>query len=232
MNFIPAEQMERIALNDFASYKDKKGLLQVSFPLDAEDIFHVLFGLSTSYIDFDEHGIKWKTGARLLGALYPDGFFFSGEDRQILVNAGYHNSEDAELFPFVGQMQRFTVYLEGGHYAIHVRPGKSQTSLFPRGRDYYRDEPFLCRGDQIVGKIYDPVEYQANRYAGAMMMPSEEVYDLVGRTKSVDLRIHGSRFRQHFGVSQKAMEKRLLDLGYHYINGKYDELFKGREVHR
>jgi hypothetical protein len=226
MRFIPPEQIERVALRDFASYKDKKDIVQVRFPLNPEEIFYALFGLTTRYVDFNEHTIKPKDNIQLLGALYPEGFYFCGEDKQILVNAKCDGMQDAELFPYVEQMQRFTVFHEGGHYALHVRPRKFQTSFFVSQSESNRREPFICRSDYIVGKNYDPLEYQANRYGAAMMMPSMEVYSFVGRTNFVDLHTHGPGFRVHFGVSQKAMEKRLSDLGYRYINGRYDEIFK------
>lgn len=229
MNFIHPNEIERIASIDFVSYKDKKNIAKVTFPLEPEDIFYTLFGLTTRYVNFDEHNIKSKEGAQLLGALYPEGFNFCDEEKQILVNTGCHRQEDVELFPYVHQMQRFTVFHEGGHYALHVRPSKFQTSLFPSVQHYGRKEPFVCRSDYIAGKNYDPLEYQANRYAAGMMMPSTEVYNFVGGTKFVDLGKCGKDFRKHFGVSQKAMEKRLLDLGYRYINGKYDEIFKRKK---
>lgn len=226
MNFIPPEEIERIALKDFASYKDKTGIIKIDFPLNPEDIFYTLFGLTTHYIDFDEHGIKSKDNVQLLGALYPEDFYFCGEEKQILVNARCNGTQDAELFPYVDQMQRFTIFHEGGHYALHVRPRKLQTSFFASESEFNRSEPFICRSDYIVGKNYDPLEYQANRYGAAMMMPSMEVYNFVDRTNFVDLHTLGPGFRAHFGVSQKAVEKRLSDLGYRYINGKYDEIFK------
>jgi hypothetical protein len=229
VTFITPEEIERIALKDFASYKDKKGVVKVSFPLNPEDIFFMLFGLTTHYIDFDEHDIKLGDNIQLLGALYPEGFSFCGEDKLILVNAGCHHLEDSELFPFIEQMQRFTIFHEGGHYALHVRPTKIQMSFLSPTRQDSSNQPFICRSDHVAGKNYDPLEYQANRYAGAMMMPSMEVYNFVGRTNFVDIDKCGDRFRTYFGVSQKAMEKRLSDLGYRYINGKYDNIFKRRE---
>lgn len=230
MSFIHPEQIERIALTDFSSYKDKKRNTKATFPLNPEDIFYTLFGLTTHYIDFDEHGIKSKDDTQLLGALYPEGFYFCGEDMQILVNAGCHGAADAELFPFVEQMQRFTVFHEGGHHALHVRPTKVQTS-FLSSEPKHNSQPFVCRSDHIASKNYDPLEWQANRYAGAMMMPSMEVYIFVERTTFVDLAKCGDEFRSHFGVSQKAMEKRLSDLGYRYANGRYDNIFKRKEPH-
>jgi len=83
MNFIEPEKIERIALRDFTSYKDKKDIIKVNFPLDPEDIFYTLFGLTTRYIDFEKHGITSKDNAQLLGALYPEGFYFCDEDKQI-----------------------------------------------------------------------------------------------------------------------------------------------------
>jgi len=126
-------------------------------------------------------------------------------------------------------MQRFTIFHEGGHYALHVRPKKFQMSFFSSQHHHSRNQPFVCRSDYIIGKNYDPLEFQANRYGAAMLMPSMEVYNIVGRTNFVDLDRCGKDFKAYFGVSQKAMEKRLLDLGYRYINGKYDEIFKRKD---
>lgn len=230
MNFIPVDRIERIAAGDFRSFKEARGLTTATFPLDPEDIFYTLFGLTTRYVDFTEHQIVSPHGFQLLGALYPDGYEFCDEDNQILVNVGIHSLEEAELFPFIEQMQRFTVFHEGGHAALHVRPEKQQISLFPDEKSQQKSEPFLCRSDQITGRNYDPLEFQANRYAAAMIMPADEVFRLIGSDTTVNLAVHGQEFRNHFGVSQKAMEKRLTDLEYKYINGKYDHVFKGKEA--
>jgi len=229
MNFIAPEMIERISLKDFVSYKDKRGLGKVDYPLNPEDIFYTLFGLNTRYLDFDEHKLKSRDGTELLGALYPEDCYFYGEDKQILVNAKVNGIGDTELFPYIDQMQRFTIFHEGGHYALHVRPRKYQTSFSFSQTKKEINNAFICRTEFIIGKNYDPLEYQANRYGAAMMMPSMEVYNFVGRTTFVDLNRCGKGFRGHFAVSQKAMEKRLLDLGYRYINGKYDETFKRKE---
>lgn len=229
MNFIPPEEIERIALSDLAAYKDKKNIITINFPLNPEDIFHTLFGLTTHFIDFEKEAVKSKDTGQLLGALYPEGFYFCNQDKLILINDQCSVIGDADLFPHVEQMQRFTIFHEGGHYALHVRPEQIQISFFSSSRQFNRNQPFICRSDSIVGKDYDPLEYQANRYAAAMMIPSEEVFDFVGRTKSVDLLKCGKDFRSHFGISQKAMEKRLSDLGYRYSGGKYDQIFKRKE---
>lgn len=206
--FIPQENIERIALGDFARYKDQKGNFPLSFPLDPEDVFHTLFGLTTEYIDFDQHGLAAAEGEELLGCLYPEGQFFHDDDKLILVNCTVSE-----------QMQRFTAFHEGAHYALHVWPTKNQKELF--GEKKKDLAPSFCRTNQVNGKQYDPIEYQANRYAAAMMMPSKEVFRVVDENRVVDLDIYGERLKKHFGVSQMAMEIRLHELGYRYANGKY-----------
>lgn len=230
MKFIPSKRIERIAMEDFNQYLRKKGIERADFPLDPEDIFLELFGLTTNYIDFNEHNINLKSEGQLLGALYPKGFYFLGTDELILVNAGLHSSDDIEQFPHIEQMQRFTAFHEGGHAALHVRPSEQQTSFFEEKPQYYRDQPFLCRTDQVSGRNYSPLEFQANRYAAAMMMPAAEVYLIVKDHSPIDLQIIGPELRKHFDVSQMALEKRLSELEYQFINGKYPQFLKERRA--
>ncbi len=230
MNFISVENIERIASRDFSDYLKKVGIKSPQFPLDPEEIFRILFGLNTRYIDFEEHNISSKSEGKLLGALYPEGFEFCGEDKQILVNVTNKDLEDQELFAYIEQAQRFTVFHEGGHEALHVRPSRQQTSLFPADKKLYnRGQPFLCRSDQILGETFDPLEFQANRYAAALMMPRDEIFRIVEQSNIVDLHKFGAKFRKYFGVSQKAMEVRLNNLKYVVLNGKYSELFYRKE---
>ncbi len=61
-----------------------------------------------------------------------------------------------------------------------------------------------------------------------MMMPADEVFKVVGEQKDVDVLKIGPKFREHFGVSQYAMERRLFEQEYRYINGKYEHIQKER----
>ena len=53
MSFLHPDEIERIASIDFVSYKDKKGIVEATFPLDPESLFYTLFWLITRYVNFD-----------------------------------------------------------------------------------------------------------------------------------------------------------------------------------
>lgn len=90
--------------------------------------------------------------------------------------------------------QRFTIAHELGHHVLHNNHGKR-----------FRDTSAALQGG-----TYDPVEVQANRFAAELLMPDYAVHALIVDNGVASI----ERLAQSFGVSEKAMQIRLKNLGY------------------
>jgi hypothetical protein len=204
--FLPIEQIERCAGDTLSEYARQLGCAP-RFPLDAEEVAKLVFGLEVYY---DGEGFLDSIDRTLLGALYPDGHICpaTDTDRMIVVNS-------APRFRHV--TPGITILHEVGHYRFH----------FPQDRLAPNTEPAYCREGHISGQRelkVPPREWQASRFASEVLMQRDKVVEVLGGKKPgdlVNLRHHGDRFRRIFGVSQGAMEKRLFDLGYRCIMGRY-----------
>ena len=179
----------------------------LTFPLDAELLVRKVASLEVHY---DGEGYLDSMDRSLLGCLFPDGVAFpvTDQDRTIVVN-------DSERFRSV--TTGFTILHELGHYLLH-HPADSAGVARP---------PTYCRSGHVAPSKKDkvpPREWQASRFASEVLMPRDKVVEVLSGKKPgdlVNLRNHGDRFRRIFGVSQGAMEKRLFDLGYRCIMGRY-----------
>jgi transcriptional regulator with XRE-family HTH domain len=204
--FVHLSVIEAEAREVLRSFRDCLGG-DVIFPLDAELLVRKVASLEVHY---DGEGYLDSMDRSLLGCLFPDGepFPVTERDRTIVVN-------DAERFRSV--TTAFTILHELGHYLLH----------YPKDAAAVSRPPTYCRsGDVIPSKKakVPPREWQASRLASEVLMPREKVVEVLGGKKPgdlVNLKNHGDRFRRIFGVSQGAMEKRLFDLGYRCIMGRY-----------
>jgi len=180
---------------------------ELTFPLDAELLVRKVASLEVHY---DGDGYLDSIDRSLLGCLFPDGVPFpvTDQDRTIVVN-------DSERFRSV--TTAFTILHELGHYRLH----------YPRDTAAVALPPTYCRSGHVTPSKKDkvpPREWQASRFASEVLIPRDKVVEVLGGKKPGDLvnLLHwGDRFRRFFGVSQAAMEKRLFDLGYRCIMGRY-----------
>ena len=178
----------------------------VTFPVDAERLAREVLGLDIYY---DDGTIMDEMESGLLGCLFADGMPCpaTGRDRVIMVNDGPR---------YRGVTAAFTILHEGGHWLLHVP------------QDAVAEEPLsYCRAEELLpswSKV-PPREWQASRLAAEVLMPREMVCRILdGREPEgevINLEIYGRIFREFFGVSQEAMEKRLSDLKYRYAFGRY-----------
>jgi hypothetical protein len=203
-DYVPLPIIERYADDALRLFAGRCGG-GVSFPLDAEQLVQGLFGLDVYY---DNGSIMDAIDPQLLGCLYADGMVCpaTGTDRVIMVN-------DAPRFK--GVTTAFTILHEAGHWLLH-----HPKDAVDAGRSAY------CRTEDVQPRWsrVPPREWQASRFAGEVLMPRERVRWLLdGREPGdiINLQIYGLTFRQYFGVSQAAMEKRLFDLGYKCAFGRH-----------
>lgn len=93
------------------------------------------------------------------------------------------------------ERQRFTIAHEIGHYA---------SGHMADGRTLFRDTT-----ETFTGRVYQPEEVEANRFAADLLMPASLVNSAITH--------HGIKtvqgLAQRFGVSTSAMRWRLVNLG-------------------
>jgi len=127
-----------------------------------------------------------------------------GEDD---VSGFYRNEQGREIIG-VNSMhapvrQRFTAAHELGHAVLHRREG------------VHLDQAFKLRFRNSTSSLaVDPEEIDANTFAAELLMPSEEVIELVSES-GLDVNDDQAvrRLARHFGVSQQAMTYRIVNLG-------------------
>jgi hypothetical protein len=203
--FIPVATIRKYAEGVLSQYEHLVGGLQ--YPLDMTDIFDRLFGLETV---FDDQGVLDRTfGAGVIGCLFPPGHKSPwGKDKLIVVNA---TSE------YQGFSASHTIAHEGGgHFILHFLQGIGPQS---------ESRPVFCRdvGQGSVKK--DPLEWQADRFAGELVMPIERVQWLLdGKPPGelINMDTYAKNFQEYFGTSRAQMEKRLVDIGYLLMRPKYE----------
>ena len=121
--------------------------------------------------------------------------------------------------------ESFTFAHEAGHWRLHICEGEgTQLGLF----DDIQSEVFLCRGC-AKGKPRDRLEWQADRFAAAMLMPPNMVRDHV---KRMDVYSWPNlyRMRDAFGVTITALRVRLEELGLLYV-APDDKPYPSREIY-
>jgi Zn-dependent peptidase ImmA (M78 family) len=163
--FLREEQIERDAEALLAEYERARGV-RILPPVPIEDIIekHLKIG-----VEFDDlHAVLGvprsgsESEADILGAVFFD-------DRRIVIDEGL----DPEENPAKEGRYRFTLAHEsGGHWRLHrhlFEKDPAQRLLF----NMPRPPSVVCRSSQ--GK--EPIEWQADCYAGCLLMPRRLVFD-------------------------------------------------------
>jgi hypothetical protein len=151
-------------------------------PVDVETIAEELCGLRVSAADLGvrvraDHGLP--AGVTLSGLLLAD-------ERRLLYDAG-----EGERSP---GRRRFTIAHELGHWYLHAAGGAHTR---------------YCRSDEVGITVTSTREREreANRFAGALLMPEAPV-----RSEAARLRGNVGVLARRFGVSAPAMQVRLQQL--------------------
>jgi Zn-dependent peptidase ImmA (M78 family) len=163
--FLLEEQIERDAEALLADYEWARGV-RIAPPVPIEDIIEKHLKIS---VEFDElHEVLGvprsggETDSDILGAMFFD-------ERRIVIDACL----DPEENPWMEGRYRFTLAHEGGgHWRLHrhlFAKDPSQTSLF----DSPSPPSVVCRSSQAK----EPIEWQADYYAGCLLMPRRLVFD-------------------------------------------------------
>src|SRR6266481_7630292 len=90
----------------------------------------------------------------------------------------------------------------GGHFILHFLQG-----IGPQ----VESRPVFCREVGKASVKKDPLEWQADRFAGELVMPVERVRWLLdGKSPGdlVNMDLYAKNFQEYFGTSRAQMEKR------------------------
>ena len=202
--FLPVGMIRRYAEEVLFEYGRKFG--QLKFPLELSDIFQRMFDLQTV---FDDRGVLDEAyGPGVIGCLFPPGQPSPwGRDKLIVINAGPE---------YAGFSHSHTIAHEGGgHYIMHFLRGVGPELA---------SRPVFCRDVGNSESRKHPLEWQADRFAGELVMPVERVQWLLdGKAPGelINLELYAKNFQEYFGTSRAQMEKRLVDLEYRLSGAKY-----------
>lgn len=196
--FLPLEKIEEIALEDRKRYLRLTGVNEINLLKDREKIVRILFGLKISY----RNDLFGPNGERLYGGLFPKGCYYHGEDKVIVINTHRIKGKREELVS--EGTKTFQIFHEVGHYRLHLKEDAVSSLLH-----LPPDRPIYCSS----GGKYKPLEFQANAYASAFLIPREELEKIIGRRTILDLKKFEKILRLKFGVSRKILLYRLRHIG-------------------
>lgn len=233
VEYLPRKRIEGEALSLLAEYGRRFGAVDRP-PIPAEEIIECLLEL---YLGFDDLG-QMLSMPDVLGATWV------GEKRVLI-----DETLDPTLPSAVEGRYKFTVAHEIGHWQLHrhyFQNDPAQASLFNAS-----PKPSIaCR----TSSRKDPIEWQADYFAGQLLMPREmvfaaweerhgslEPYVAVDEVEALSARWSLAEDRtptvgvarelaDEFGVSGQAMQIRLLGLGLIRTDQPAPDLFTRTEV--
>lgn len=193
--FMPNDEIEMRALKLLADFQRATGKRLSSPPVPVRRIVEAHLDLRLLY---DE--IPQDEGERILAYIDP-------VDRVICLNTLH-----LALFEKVIGPESFTLAHEAGHWELHVTKGNWRQSALPLA-GIETGERFLCRASSS-----DPREYQANRFAAALLMPRYLILEAVQGEKLDRWAVLG-HLAKKFDVSREALRIRLETLGLIRVHG-------------
>ncbi len=157
-----------------------------AMPVPIEAIVEQTYGLAIEWAEIQE-----PPGSKILGALFPDA-------KTIQLNELHENMFENWVGPY-----EFTLAHELGHWLYDADPGQgSLLASEPQGFCHWRSTPGLSKDLQRR-------ESNANKLAAAILMPA----DLVRGADTDDVLAHIREYAAAWGVSMRALEIRLSELG-------------------
>jgi len=228
VKYLPREQIEAASLSVLAEYGRRFGTVERP-PIPVEEIIECLLGLELGFDNLP----RLLGMPDVLGATWVD-------DRRVLID----ESLDPTLPTAIEGRYRFTVAHEVGHWQLHrhlFQSNPAQTPLF----NALPEPSIVCR----TGSRKDPMEWQADTFAGYLLMPKEmvfqawevrhgslepyvaidEIADLSARwglaedrTPTVEV---ARELARDFGASGQAMQIRLVGLGLIKTEAPNSDLF-------
>lgn len=221
--------IEEVIIRNLEKYVSLGGIIKYPFPV--EDFALRTFGLDVQYEDFD---VVFESNSynpnEIFGCLFPDGYYFQGVDKVILINTNrapfYLGNQLIPEMYYKDNAERQTIAHEIGHYSNNYSEKGVQFRLFEK----------KVKGDTASSIIIYPrnEEIYANRYARLLLMPEKELRLLMAKRNmlgTIDLIRDAPTLTEYFGVTQFMVEIRLNELEIPFVNGVYikrTSRFKGK----
>ena len=183
VKFLTEDEIEKDAELLLAEYEDTIGEpIKLPVPVDDITTYHLALRLGFDDLHKTLNRPMLRGQPDILGAIWV-------EKELVLIDQHL----DPKNNPSMLGRYRFSVAHEVGHWRLHrsyVARDPNQTSLFEAS-----SEPtVICRASEE----YEPIEWQANFFAGCLLMPRRRVHDewkeCLGRTRPLllsDLRPNG-----------------------------------------
>jgi len=194
--FLPIDRIEAMALEDRNKYSRITGAKKINLPEDREKIPQTLFDLRVIFADH----LSGPAGEMLYGGLFPEGCYYHYIDKVIVISNQRVKGEGTVS----EETKTFQVFHEMGHYRLHL---DEDVSLAPVRLP--PDRPVYCSS----GGPYKPLEFQANAYASAFLIPEPQLREVIGNRRIIELQEWESKLRSEFGASRKTLLQRLNRLG-------------------
>jgi len=226
---ISIADIEEVIIRNLAKYVSLGGIIKYPFPV--EDFALRTFGLDVQYENFD---VVFESSSynpnEIFGCLFPDGYYFQGADKIILINTNrapfYLGNQLIPEMYYKDNAERQTIAHEIGHYSKNYSEKGVQFRLFEK----------KVKGDTASSIIVYPrnEETYANKYARLLLMPEKELRLLMAKRNmlgTIDLMRDAPTLTEYFGVTQFMVEIRLNELEIPFVNGVYikrTSRFKGK----
>ena len=232
VRFLPREKIERASQDLLHRYHEKFGP-EGDLPVPVEEILESYLGLELEFGDLGKRlGVQDVLGATWV------------KERRVVVDQSLDPTED----PTKEGRYRFTIAHELGHWELH----RHLFEGMPGQGVLFQDDPepsIVCRSTSRK----DPMEWQADTFAGYLLMPKEvvleawesiygtrepylaveEIADLVARlglSEEERPTVGVARdLARTFQVSGQAMQIRLVGLGLVKVEADSPDLFTGSE---
>lgn len=207
--FIPQDTMEDITQKILSQHGydlkyDENNFRQV--PID--DIIEFYYRLDISWEPIDH----LNPDTLVMAAIFPT-------KRKIVMNDSCR-----ELFEEKIGTMNFTMAHELGHWVLHVEDKLNQQLSLSFKEDI---EVYYCRSFSRK----PPEEFQADMFAGCLMMPKTIIVPLINQWKRINMQIGFPQLYKLcnlFGVSISALKVRLHSLNLLFIDGK-GEIHQSKE---
>ena len=201
------DHIEELARDVLFRYLQKIGRERFTYPIDVRNLLRCVYGLEVHESSFKGMDLP-KTKGDLCGLFIPGYAQLGGRHYS---NAILLNDDVLRRYSTGREIGRFTM----AHEAFHKEIWDSREILSTS-----RKNVVYCRIKNIpVDEDHDlRTERQANRFAGALLMPAKDVRKQIEKYSSpLDLRARGEVLRSWYGVTISALRVRLRELGVSFI---------------
>jgi transcriptional regulator with XRE-family HTH domain len=198
--FLPREAIETVAAEDRSRVLRKLGKESFDFSRDRESIAQSLCGIGVVY---DEHILGAEKVGDVFGAVFRS---YRGVSPALVIAT--MNAKNGRRHYASEETMTFQLLHEVGHCRLHwnSRSAGSFDLTNP-------EEPFYCSS----GARRSPMEFQANAYASAFLLPARILRQVLGERRTLRFDQHSRKLCQQFQVEPWMLRFRLKTMGIRLV---------------